>query len=493
MNLLKCCNHVSGYVRIAILSSICFFSDYAPAKAGSISDSTQELSDKITHMIKTSLPDATVGVVVQDIATNEILYDYHGSKHFLPASTTKLFTAAAALKLLGPEYRYETSLYYSQTARQADGYKGDIALQFTGDPSFRLASLYSLLQKLSAAHIKVIHGNLIIDDSIYVGPMLGLGWTWDSTAWHHSAPVAAIIIDHNQFGVTLYPNVPIGTRVMAALDQKSPSSKFRTMNADIKAVTYADSESLCQLSAVIDERNNIELGGCWPVGKQPVHLRMAIKNPRLQAQQLILEALEKLDIKLLGKIKFASVPTNLVKIAHHSSEPLPVLLKPILSESNNLYAESLTKTLGARVFGTGSFKTGATAVQRVLSEATGIDFAQTRMLDGSGKSRYNLLTPRHLALLLYAMQCEPKLYSHFRNALAISGMSGSLQNRFTKFSSEVRAKTGTLSGVSTLAGYFTTSNKREIIVAIMINHALESNAILKQFEEELCYFVIENF
>jgi D-alanyl-D-alanine carboxypeptidase/D-alanyl-D-alanine-endopeptidase (penicillin-binding protein 4) len=91
------------------------------------------------------------------------------------------------------------------------------------------------------------------------------------------------------------------------------------------------------------------------------------------------------------------------------------------------------------------------------------------------------------------MQREPKLYGHFRNALAISGMSGSLQNRFTKFSSEVRAKTGTLSGVSTLAGYFTTDNKREIIVAIMINHALESNAILKQFEEELCYFVIENF
>ncbi|HSX20095.1 MAG TPA: D-alanyl-D-alanine carboxypeptidase/D-alanyl-D-alanine-endopeptidase [Gammaproteobacteria bacterium] len=448
------------------------------------------LNQKITHMIKANLPDATVGVTVQDAQTGEIIYDYHGSHHFLPASTTKLFTAAAALKSLGPDYRFETGLYYNPQAIHQTAYQGDVALKFSGDPSFQLASLYSLLQRLSDAHVKKITGNFIIDDSIFTGPLWALGWTWDSTPWHHAAPVAAIIIDRNQFGVTLIPTPKVGGKVGAKLDQGYPGSKFRTMVADVRAVTYEDSETMCQITAVVDEKNNLELGGCWPIGTEPVHLRLAIKNPRLQAVQLINEALQKLDIQLSGKITFAAVPTNMVKLAHHSSEPLSVLLKPILAESNNLYAESLTKTLGAHLYGVGSFKTGSAAVQKVLTDVTGIDFSDARLLDGSGESRYNLLTPRHLARLLFVMRGEKNVAGHFRNALAISGMNGSLQNRFTKMH-QVQAKTGSLSGVSTLAGYFTTSKKRELIVAIMINQAIESNVLLKHFEDELCYYLME--
>lgn len=452
---------------------------------------TPELNSKITHMIRTNLPDAIVGVVVQNAVTGEILYDYHGSKHFLPASTTKLFTAAAALKLLGPDYKYDTALYYNPAAIQNGIHHGDVALKFSGDPSLQLASLYSLLQKLADAHIHIIKGNLLLDDSIFSGPLWALGWTWDSTPWHHAAPVSGIIIDKNQFGVTLYPSPKVGGKVGAKLDQEYPSSKFRTMTADVRAVTYEDSETLCQITAVVDEKNNLELGGCWPIGSEPVHLRLAIKNPRLQAAQLISEALQKLDITLHGKINFAAVPNNTVKLAHHTSEPLYILLKPILTESNNLYAESITKTLGARLYGVGSFKTGAAAVQKVLTDVTGIDFTQARLLDGSGESRYNLLTPRHLARLLYSMRNEQSLALHFRNALAISGVNGTLQNRFTKLTPQAQAKTGSLNGVSTLAGYFTSHQKQELIVAIMINHALESNVLLRQFEDELCYFILE--
>jgi D-alanyl-D-alanine carboxypeptidase/D-alanyl-D-alanine-endopeptidase (penicillin-binding protein 4) len=443
-------------------------------------------------MIKTGLPDATVGVTVQDVASGEILYDYHGSKHFLPASTTKLFTAAAALKLLGPDYRYDTTLYYDAAGLQQGVHRGDVALKFTGDPSFKLAALYSLLQNLSEAHIKEIKGDFIIDDTIYAGPLLGLGWTWDSTAWYHAAPVAAIIIDRNQFGVTLFPTPKHGAKVAAKLEQEYPGAKFINLRSDIKAVTFQESETICQLAALVDEKNNVEINGCWPLGTQPVHLRLAVKDPRLQAQHLILDALNKLNIKLTGKIKYAAVPVDLKRLARHSSEPLAVLLKPILGESNNLYAETLTKTLGAKIFGVGSFKTGSLAVQQILSQVTGIDFAQTRIMDGSGESRYNLLTPMHLTRLLYTMQQEPTLGIHFRNALAMSGMNGSLKNRFKTMSSadKIQAKTGSLNGVSTLAGYFTTRHNRELIVTIMINHAMENNALLKQFEEELCTLIV---
>lgn len=449
-----------------------------------------DLNKKITHMIKSNLPDANVGVIVQNANTGEILYDYQGGTHFTPASTTKLFTAAAALKYLGPEYRYATDLYYQPQTLQNGTHQGDVVLKFNGDPSFQLASLYSLLQKLADAKIKAINGNLLIDDSEFIGPMWAMGWTWDSTPWHHAAPVAAIIIDRNQFGVTLFPAPKPGGKVSAKLDP-DPSSKFRTITADVRAVTFEDSETICQLAVYVDEKNNLELGGCWPLGNEPQHLRFAIKNPRLQAAQLIAEALQKLDITLAGKITFGPLPPNTVKLAHHSSEPLYVLLKPMLNESNNLYAESITKTLGSRVNGAGSFKAGANAVQKVLTDFTGIDFTQARLLDGSGDSRYNLLTPKHLARLLFSMGHERNINLHFRNALAISGMNGTLQNRFTKMAPQVRAKTGTLNGVSTLAGYFTSKHKQELIVAIMINNALESNVLLRQFEDDLCYFLMD--
>ncbi len=450
------------------------------------------INSQITRMIKTSLPDATVGVTVQDVVSGKILYDYHGSKHFLPASTTKLFTAAAALKLLGPDYRYDTTLYYDTNNLKHGLHHGDVAIKFTGDPSFKLPALYSLLQKLSEYHVKEIHGDFIIDDTIYAGPLLGLGWTWDSTPWHHAAPVAAIIIDRNQFGVTLFPSANLGAKVGAQLQSEYPGAKFIGLSSDIKTVTFQESETICQLAAVVDEHNNVEITGCWPAGTQPVHLRLAVKDPRLQAQYLILDALNKLNIKLTGKVKFAAVPAGLNRLAHQSSEPLAILLKSILAESNNLYAETLTKTLGAKMFGVGTFKTGSLAVQQILSQATGINFDQTRIMDGSGESRYNLLTPRHLTRLLYTMQQEPALGLHFRNALAMSGMNGSLKNRFKTMRSadKIQAKTGTLNGVSTLSGYFTTRNNRELIVTIMINHALENNALLKQFEEELCTLLV---
>ena len=442
-----------------------------------------DFNTKVTSMIKTNLPEATVGVILQDGVTGNILYDYHGSKHFIPASTTKLFTAAAALKELGPNYCYETSLFYNKA--------GDVAIKFSGDPSFKLANLYSLLKKLSEAQLNTIN-NIWIDDSLFDGPMLGHGWTWDSTSWYHAAPVSAIIIERNQFGVTLFPAKELGGQVRAILEPSYPAAKTRKLKVSMKGVTFEDSEKLCQIMVEVDEQNNVTLSGCWPIGTEPVHLRLAVKNPRVQAQQVVTELLDELQIKVKGKIKFGKMPSGLSKIAHHNSEPLHVLLNAILGDSNNLYAESLTKTLGAKMYGNGSFKTGAAAIQQILSKFTGIDFSQVSLYDGSGESRYNLLTPLHLSRLLYTMEHEKTLGPYFRDALSLSGVNGTLQQRFASFDTKanIQAKTGSLKGVSALSGYLTTRSKRELIVTIIINHARENSSALKQFENDLCYFLV---
>lgn len=474
-----------------ILFIICLFS-CALICNQVLAEEPNDLNNKITRMIKHNLPEATVGVILQDAESGRVIYDYHGSKHFLPASTTKLFTAAAALNELGPDYCYATTLYYQPNLLKNGVYSGDLALHFSGDPSLQLAHLHSLLKKLQEAQIKTVNGNLWIDDTLFDGPMLGHGWTWDSTAWYHAAPVSAIIIDRNQFGITLFPAQQIGGAVGAKLEAIYPGAKFRKLKANVRGVTFQESETLCQIMVDVNDANDVTLGGCWPIGSEPVHLRLAVKNPRAHAQQLILEALQTLQINFKGKIKFGKTPANLTRLAHHDSEPLHVLLSSILGDSNNLYAECVTKTLGAKLYKTGSFKTGALAIQQILARSTGIDFTQTRLLDGSGESRYNLLTPQHLSRLLYVMHHEKNLGPYFRGALALSGVNGTLQRRFASFDTlaNIQAKTGTLNGVSALSGYLTTRNKHDIIVTIMINHAMHNNAVLKRFENDLCYLLV---
>lgn len=438
-------------------------------------------------MIKTSLPEAMVGVTIQDVNSGKILYEYHGSKYFIPASTTKLFTAAAALWELGPDYTFDTSLYLDKKDRIA-------ALKFSGDPSLKLSHIHSLIKKLQQAQITEIQ-DLIVDDSVFEGPLIGTGWTWDSTPWYYSAPVSAIVIDNNQFGVTLFPAKELGGKVEVVADAKYPNDKPKRINSDVKGVTYQDSETICQLEVKVHEDNAAEFSGCWPVGESPVNLQLAILNPRKLSKDLLTVALRNAQIELKGQIKFEKIPDNFTKLAHHESKPLHTLLGAVLADSNNLYAESLTKTLGAELFGKGSFKTGTLAIKQILSEITGIEFEQTRLTDGSGSSRYNLLSPLHLSRLLYTTYNEKKLGPYFRDALSLSGVNGTLKKRMASFDTKanVQAKTGTLNGVSALSGYLTTRSGQKLIVTIMVNQSTSTPAEMKQFENDLCYFVVNQF
>src|SRR5690606_12488375 len=144
-----------------------------------------------------------------------------------------------------------TTLYYEVSSLHQGLRHCDKAIKFTGDPSSKLPALYSLLQKLSEATVKEVKGDFIIDYTIYDGPLLGLGSTWDSTAWYHAAPVAAIIIDRNQFGVTLFPSPNLGAKVVTKLEQEYPGSKFINLHSDIKTVTFQESETICQLAAFV--------------------------------------------------------------------------------------------------------------------------------------------------------------------------------------------------------------------------------------------------
>jgi D-alanyl-D-alanine carboxypeptidase/D-alanyl-D-alanine-endopeptidase (penicillin-binding protein 4) len=458
------------------------------------SPSTQKaLSEKVEAIVQKILPSAPVGIIVQDAKTGKVLYERNSAERFVPASTAKVLTASAALIALGPDFTFETALKALPATRRGSVIKGDVFVTFSGDPSLKSTDLQALIQRLAASGINTIYGDVIIDNTRFQGPNYAPGWTWDSIHWHYSAPITSVIINQNRVGLTLRPGTVPGGVVQANI--VSDYRQAFSIYSAVRAATEFQSNTGCQLLLSMDNHNQVMLGGCWPVSKNPVGLRLAVNNPDLVARQIILNALKSANIHLHGNIKMGMpTPQNSVILVKHQSKPLSLLLKNVLKDSNNIYAESLTKTLGFRYFQQGTFKAGTRAIKKILSKPAQMNVKRMKLLDGSGQSRYNLLSPKHLNQVLYMMY-HHSFYPQFKEGLAISGKSGTLKWRMGQngMLGNVVAKTGTLEGVSTLSGYLTLKNQRTMVFTIMTDRVVESTRHSKLLEAQLCQLFMNYF
>lgn len=217
---------------------------------------------------------------------------------------------------------------------------------------------------------------------------------------------------------------------------------------------------------------------------------LALDQPRKLLQDLINLALQKQSIKLSGDILFKKMPDSVPLLVSKQSLPLKTLLSKVLADSNNVYTESLTKTIGRVYYHEGSFQAGVKAIQNILSQEK-LDLAQLPLSDGSGQSRYNLITPYILAQLLDQMYHDP-LFSHFYQALSVNGKTGSLQNRMKEKeqAGKIVAKTGTVMGISALSGYFTAANNKMYIFSMIINQSDKNDSHLKDFENKICQLML---
>lgn len=448
--------------------------------------------NKIEKLIQQYIPNTAVGIIVRDAKTGKTIYSKNANQPFIPASGTKLFTASAALLALGPNYQFETVLKQKEE---------DLYLAFCGDPSLSTQDLKTLLETAKTIDLSKIK-HIFIDDTRFKGLEYALGWDWNSTWWYYGAPISTIILNANAIPIQLLPTQAPGEKIIAQLKSQNPAIPF-TLTHDIISVTNEQANQ-CVFMVDTNNKNDVHLSGCWPTQQKEMTLKIALKNPTLLAKQIILASLS-LEQSQLPEIKTGINIENikdLKTITSHRSKSLAELLPQILQESDNVYTESFTKTLGAVLLQEGTFQAGVKSIQTTLNTELGLDFTQTKMMDGSGLSRYNLITPTLFSELLF------KLYHHpmggiFKNALAISGVHGTLKNRLsnqdpqkqdpTKEQVKIYAKTGTLTGVSTLSGYLDTHSKQTLIFSIMINNSLNDSKEIKAFEDALCQLFFEHF
>ncbi|MDF1760085.1 MAG: D-alanyl-D-alanine carboxypeptidase/D-alanyl-D-alanine-endopeptidase [Coxiellaceae bacterium] len=443
---------------------------------------------QIKRIIKSALKQSKqpifTGIVIQSMKTGKILYQKNAANHFMPASTLKLVTATAALEYLKPNYRYNTWLLTDAKQLKGPALKGNLWVKFEGDPSLKRKQLNTLLANLKKRGISRINGHVYVDSSAYDDIKYAPGWIWDDLSYAYAAPTSAVVLNKNKFLLKITPAKNIGQRVR--LNAKKMPAGIIHYNNQLVTVNQVKN---CPVAIYNNQNNGYLIKGCFQKNWGVQHRLLAVTDPVLYARQLIKQQLHELKIQYKGRVGKQPAPKNTVEIAVHASPPLSQLAIKMLKKSDNLIADAFLKTMGQRYYKTqGTWQNGVEAMQKILAPITGINFKNTLITDGAGLSRYNLITPMQLAKLLnfayHDLEIEPELLA----AMPIAGKDGTLEYRMRslKHPRNVRGKTGTMSGVSGLAGYLTTTHKDVLSYVILINNFVGKVREYRKIEDRIC-------
>ena len=435
------------------------------------------LNQQIDTLITKTIPSAHPGIIVLDADSGKMLYQKNSQQYFTPASTTKLFTAAAALYQLTPNFRYTTTLHSNQQPAKHTLH-GNLYIKFSGDPSLTSKHLFSIIHSLKKKNIQKIAGHVILDTHAFEGPKYPEGFVLDDRQWGYGAPTTSVIINRNSLFLSIMPSTTIGKPATLLLSK--PQNVYFKLKGTPTTVTQSYAQNRCSFSLTTIKPDKINVKGCWPAGV-PTNKRVAIQYPTQYATYLIRTALQSAHITLDGRIEQGRMPKKSVVLAKHTSSKLSALVTHLLVYSDNLYANAILKTLGLFYNQKGDFLNGVLALKTTLSKHTDIDFDQMMLFDGAGMSIYNRIKPYQIAQLLYTTYHNSKIKSAFVHALAQPNHNGTLSERMHTpgLNKQVRAKTGTLKNTSSLAGYLKTANNRTLCFVIIINNYSGNTDTLK--------------
>ncbi|PZF79501.1 D-alanyl-D-alanine carboxypeptidase/D-alanyl-D-alanine endopeptidase [Jiangella anatolica] len=413
-------------------------------------------------------------VVVRDAATGETLYDHDGAQRLMPASNEKLLTSAVALDVLGPDHTFATTV---ATTGQRTGpiLRGDVYLRGTGDPTLLASDYAELAKQLADDGVRVVSGRVLADDTWFDGVRLGNDWAWDDEPYYYAAPVSALTVapDTDYDAGTVIVDVdPGGGAGDPAVVSLRPATG---------AVTIVNQATTGTANDVSVEREHgtdrIVVSGTVAAGGSGVSEWASVPEPTDYAADVFVRALADAGVRVTGGIGRGTTPAGATVVAEHESMPLSELLTPFLKLSNNGHAEVLIKAMGREVSGAGTWAAGLAVLRAGLADY-GVDTATVANRDGSGLSRRNLIPAAELADLLVAAPDRP-WFDVWHEALPIAGVSdrmigGTLRSRMrdTPAAGNVHAKTGSLTGASSLSGYVDDADGRRLVFSIVFNDYL---------------------
>ncbi|MDD4912756.1 MAG: D-alanyl-D-alanine carboxypeptidase/D-alanyl-D-alanine-endopeptidase [Sideroxydans sp.] len=417
----------------------------------------------LTELKKIGIPQDAIGVEVREVGKSRALIEINSQRAMNPASTMKLVTTYAALDLLGPAYTWKTEAYLDGTLK--DGVlNGNLIIKGYGDPKFTVEQFWLWLNELRSRGLREIRGDLIFDRSYYDLPSLNPAEFDNDPARAYNVGPDALLINFNTLRFRYMPDAN-SVRIVS----EPPIDGIKIDNQLKLTSRKMNCDDWDEQFQIIPSSSTILLQGEYPsdCGEKEQNLSVM---PHARYDEAVFRALwRELGGTLKGKQRDGTVGSTAVLFSTHRSEPLSGLIRDINKFSNNVMARQLFLTLGATEQAS---ITRSTQVVRSWLQQQKLDMPELVLENGAGLSRKERITPSNMARLLQSAYEHP-LSAELQASLPILGVDGSVKKRLKKSpaASHAHLKTGTLSGVKTIAGYVRSQSGKEWIVVFFINHA----------------------
>lgn len=445
---------------LAVLCSSAF-----PARADGLGDAL----DRILSI--PALKGGMVGAVVQRVGDGEVLYAREADTRLMPASNRKLFTSAAALEVLGDGFIFKTDVLATARPDAEGTLRGDVCLRGVGDSLLSPDDMDEMAKEVAGTGVRRIEGRIIGDGSVFGGGPYGEGWSWDDLPYYYAAQVAGLEVSRGVLAVHVTAGAAVGAPVRVAVDQ--PTAYLPLVNTATTGDKGAAND--CDISRPTGH-NLLVVTGTVPLGGKADGL-VTVEDPAHYAATVFKETLGRRGVTVTGPALNGTRPdAATVLLGSHTSVPLTAYIARMNKPSDNLLAESLVRVLGAVKGKAGTYRAGH-AVETAFFRSLGLDTGAIDLVDGSGLSRFDLVTPRAVAGLLRAMHGKTDWRAYY-DSLPIAGVDGSLRNRMkgTRAAGNVHAKTGSLGGVSSLSGYVTGVGGAVYVFSLIMNNFPGSDA-----------------
>ena len=448
-----------------------------------------------------SLRRAEWSVLVVSLEEGDTLFAQDENHSLAPASNMKIATTAAALHFLGPSFRYQTFVY-ADGPMQNGILRGDLILYGTGDPGIsdrffrnRTDVFEAFADRIAEAGITRIEGAVVGDATYFSGPELGLEWDpRDLNEWF-AASVSALSFNENIVTLQILPSARLGfpprIETIPFGFPLDVSNRAETVVGRPRPNLWLDR---------VEPTARIRVDGKIRQGGPNIWRRLTVPDPAFFAARALREVLiskgigvraperavhDEAESRITGRESWAPGLFDGDEpwlLAHHTSPELLEYLTVVNNESHNFFAETIIKTIGKVATGEGSFEGGARAVQSFATKEADIEAVQIIAVDGSGLSKSNRTSAGALVGLLRQVATSDN-WDAFVSTLPEAGRS--LRRMYgTRAARNLRAKTGTIDGVSALTGIVTTRDGETLLFSILSNE-LRSTGPAKRVEDRI--------
>jgi serine-type D-Ala-D-Ala carboxypeptidase/endopeptidase (penicillin-binding protein 4) len=424
-------------------------------------------SNKINQLYQKS--PAFYSYIFGDVTSSRIFKEYKSDVYTPVASCQKIITALLAYKILGPDYQYETKLFITKPHHN----KRDVVISFSGDPTLKTADLMRLLVPIKKSNI---NGKIFLDISEFKTPEFSSGIMLDDLATDYAPPVSSLIVDENSVNVVVYADQKNNLSLVTN-DANYHSKSIIKTSADPSLIKTKWEDNVIYLEGNINFKDYYIETKISPVDfnyfilkkMKPIFKNLGMKN-------------EIIIIRDANKLPTNRDLANVVK-----SDLLSKIITKALKISDNLALDALYLKI-IHLYGGDKIKNwsdGGEVIKDLVKKYFDVDLGSSKIVDGSGLSRYNQIPPRKLFMILKQAYNQKE----FVSGLAGAGEPGSTLAKRAELATNIKAKTGNISGISCLCGYGI--GKKPTVFVIVVNGFTEQKKKIFSMMDNLVNYFVE--